>query len=202
VSAEGFTASWRMPYFGRGYAPRWVAESIKNDQLMKQAADSAFGVALFQPVDIYQQSERAVKYAPLFIVMTFVIAFLWEISRRTLVHPVQYLFVGFALCIFYLLLVSLSEHVGFDRGYIVAATATVALTSWYWSYVLAGKRQGVLMAAALSVLYSYLYLLLRLEDFALLAGSLGLFLMLAIVMFATRRVNWYDLRIEASERRS
>jgi inner membrane protein len=195
VTASGFTASWIVPYFGRGYPSRWTSDEINPEQRRAEADASAFGVTLLRPVDIYQQTERAVKYAALFIVLTFVIAFLWEVTASTLVHPVQYLFVGFAMCVFYLLLLSLAEHIDFDRAYGAAAFATVALLAWYWSWVLNGLKQGVVMGIALVGLYGFLYLLLRLEDYALLAGSIGLFLMLAVVMFLTRRINWYDLRL-------
>jgi inner membrane protein len=195
VSDSGFTAAWRVPYFGRGYATRWTQETMRTEERQAQAAASAFGVGLLQPVDIYQQAERAVKYAPLFIVLTFVIAFLWEVTGKALVHPIQYLFVGFAMCLFYLLLLALSEHVGFDRAYAAATFATVTLLSWYWTWVLLGARQGAVMCTALVALYGFLYLLLRLEDYALLAGSLGLFSMLALVMVLTRRVDWYTLRL-------
>lgn len=196
VDSTGFAASWRVPYFGRGFAPEWKGDDQQiDDALSRQAAAAAFGVALVQPVDIYVQTDRAVKYAALFIVMTFVIAFAWEITGGVLVHPIQYLFVGFTMCVFYLLLLSLSEHRGFDLAYVVAASATVVLLSWYWSWVLGGRRQGALMGVAMSTLYGYLYLLLRLEDYALLAGSVGLFAMLALIMFLTRRVNWYELRL-------
>ena len=195
VDAAGFSASWRMPYFGRGYPPQWTSVSADRGTRRAQAAASAFGVALVQPVDIYQQSERAVKYAALFIVLTFVMAFVWEIGSGILVHPIQYLFVGFAMCVFYLLLVSLAEHIRFDPAYSAAAAPTIGLIAWYWSWVLGGARHGVLMAGALMLLYGYLYLLLRLEDFALLAGSIGLFLVLGVLMFVTRRVNWYELRL-------
>ena len=195
VRANGFSASWRVPYFARGYAQAWSAADVNQDRMRGQAEASAFGVALIRPVDIYQQAERAVKYAALFIVMTFVIAFLWEIGRGALLHPVQYLFLGFAMCVFYLLLVSFSERIGFDVAYATAAGATIALLAWYWSRIVTGRWQGPLMTIVLSAVYSYLYLLLRLEDYALLAGSVGLFVMLALVMFFTRRVNWYDLRL-------
>jgi inner membrane protein len=199
VDGSGFAASWRVPYFGRGFASRWKGGDQQRDELLgRQAMASAFGVALLQPIDIYVQTDRAIKYAVLFIVMTFVIAFLWEITGGALVHPIQYLFVGFTMCVFYLLLLSVAERRGFDTAYTIAATATVALLSWYWSWVLGGRRQGFLMGGALTTLYSYLYLLLRLEDYALLAGSVGLFVMLALVMFLTRRINWYDLRMGPS----
>ena len=198
VGPTGFAASWRVPYFGRGFPPEWNGSDQQlSEGLGRQADASAFGVTLVQPVDIYVQTERAVKYAVLFIVMTFVLAFLWEIAGGALVHPIQYLFVGFTMCVFYLLLLSIAEHRGFDVAYAVAAGATIALLAWYWSWVLGGRRQGVLMGGALTVLYGYLYLLLRLEDYALLAGSAGLFAMLALVMFLTRRVNWYELQLGA-----
>jgi inner membrane protein len=195
IDANGFTATWRVPYFGRGFASRWTGEDMKPEQRHNQAAASLFGVTLIRPVNIYVQTERAVKYAALFVVLTFVIAFLWEVSGRALVHPVQYAFVGFAMCIFYLLLLSLSEHIGFDRAYAAAASATIGLVTWYWSWIVRGFAQGTLMGAALVTLYGFLFLLLRLEDYALLAGSVGLFVMLALLMFFTRRVNWYALTL-------
>lgn len=196
IDAQGFEASWRVPNFARGFAPQWQGGDAQvDDELSRHALTSSFGVTLVQPIDIYVQTERAAKYAVLFIVMTFVVAFAWEIVGAALVHPIQYLFVGFTMCVFYLLLLSLAEHAGFDAAYILAATATILLLSWYWSWVLGARRRGAMMGAVMSVLYSYLYLLLRLEDYALLAGSIGLFLMLSILMFLTRRVNWFDLKL-------
>ena len=199
---SGFKAAWRVPYFGRGFSPRWTESDMRPEERQHQAQSSAFGVTLIRPVDIYVQTERAVKYAALFIVLTFVIAFLWEISGRVLVHPIQYAFVGFAMSIFYLLLLSLSEHVGFDRAYAVAAGATIGLVTWYWSGIVKGLGQGSLMGSALVTLYGFLYLLLRLEDYALLAGSVGLFIILAALMFMTRTVNWYNLRLAQPETRA
>jgi inner membrane protein len=195
TGARGFTARWTVPYFSRGYPPRWAGHAIDRAQMKTQADASSFGVSLLQPVDIYQQAERAVKYAVLFIVMTFVVFFLWEIGRARLLHPIQYSFVGFAMCVFYLLLVSLSEHLGFDVAYVCASVATTALIALYSARVLGGRVEGVSMGGGLVALYGFLYLLLRLEDYALLAGSVGLFTMLAVLMYATRRVNWYELRL-------
>jgi inner membrane protein len=202
TSGAGFTATWRVPYFGRGFAPAWTDVGMDCDKLKAQADAAAFGVSLIQPVDIYQQSERAIKYASLFIVLTFALFFLCEIIRSRLLHPIQYLFVGFAMSVFYLLLVSISEHLGFDVAYACASVSTVSLIALYSGYALGGARDGALLGVALSALYGFLYLLLRLEDYALLAGSLGLFLMLALVMLATRRVNWYELRIGDDASRS
>ena len=199
IDATGFTALWRVPYFGRGFPARWTGEEIRAEERQNQALASAFGVTLIRPIDIYVQTDRAVKYAALFIVLTFVIAFLWEVSGRVLVHPVQYAFIGFAMCIFYLLLLSLSEHIGFDRAYGTASGATIALITWYWSGIVRRILQGTLMGVALATLYGFLFLLLRLEDYALLAGSVGLFVVLALVMFLTRRVNWHNLKLAAPQ---
>ena len=144
-------------------------------------------MTLVQTIDPYVETDRAVKYGVLFLLLTFMTVFIWEITRNVRVHPIQYLFVGFALCIFYLLLLAFSEHIGFDRAYLVASAATVTLIAWYWRWVTNGVTGGAAMAAILSALYAMLFLLLRLEDYALLAGSIGLFVILAIVMFITRR---------------
>jgi inner membrane protein len=198
LDASGFNAYWRAAAFGRPYPSRWTSGTKSADQLLNEANASAFGVSLVQPVDIYQQAERAVKYAVLFIVLTFLVFFLWEVFHAALLHPMQYAFVGFALCVFYLLLVSVSEHAGFDVAYAIAASVTTILIAGYARAVLGGTTQGASVLAALAALYGFLYLLLRLEDYALLAGSVGLFIILALVMYVTRRMNWYELRLGGS----
>jgi inner membrane protein len=197
VEDDGFAATWRVQEFGRPYPSRWTSSDMNKDQLADMAAKSTFGLSLVQPVDIYQQAERAVKYAVLFIVLTFLVFFLWEVFSATLLHPMQYAFVGFALCVFYLLLVSISEHAGFDAAYTLSSLVTTLLIAGYARAVLGGTRQGLSVCAALVTLYGFLYLLLRLEDYALLAGSVGLFLVLSFVMFITRRMNWYELKLGA-----
>jgi inner membrane protein len=195
VQDSGFNAVWNVSYFGRGFPRGWSDAGVDREKMRNQAAASAFGVSLVQPVDIYQQAERSVKYAALFIVLTFVVFFLFEVVRARLLHPVQYVFVGFALCVFYLLLTSLSEHFGFDRAYSAAAIAITLLISMYSVFVLDGLKEGAVVGTSTAALYGFLYLLLRLEDYALLAGSLGLFVALALVMLLTRKVNWYELRL-------
>jgi inner membrane protein len=195
VQDSGFTAQWRVQDFGRPFAAQWTSHDMNRDQLAASAAASTFGVGLIQPLDIYQQSDRAVKYAVLFVVLTFMVFFLWEVFSATLLHPMQYAFVGFAMCVFYLLLVSIAEHLGFDAAYLIASSVTTALIAGYARAVLRGAAQALSVLAALSVLYGFLYLLLRLEDYALLAGSVGLFLVLALVMFITRRMNWYEMKL-------
>jgi inner membrane protein len=197
ATPQGFAAHWRVPDFGRPFAARWTCADVdsQRQQLTAQSHAAAFGVSLIQPVDIYQQGERAVKYAVLFLVLTFLVFFLWEVFSAVLLHPVQYALVGFALCLFYLLLVSISEHAGFDLAYGASALASTAVIGGYARAVLHGSRQAGSVAASLAGVYGFLYLLLRLEDYALLAGSVGLFIVLSIVMFITRRMNWYELKL-------
>jgi inner membrane protein len=200
VTDQGFSAAWRVPYFGRGFPAAWTDAGVDRDKLKTLADAASFGVSFVQPVDIYQQAERAVKYAALFIVLTFVVFFLCEVMRSRLLHPVQYVFIGFAICVFYLLLLSISEHLGFDIAYACAAAATTLLIGMYSVFAL-GAREGVFLGVTVAALYAFLYMLLRLEDYALLAGSVGLFAMLAVLMLSTRRVNWYELRLGAANPR-
>jgi inner membrane protein len=195
ITAEGFSAEWRVPQFGHGFPSAWRSSAVKQESFTEALEAAAVGVTLIQPVDIYQQTSRAMKYAVLFIVMTFVVAFLWEIIGGVLIHPIQYLFIGFALCIFYLLLLALSEHLDFDKAYLWSSASTIGLITWYWQWVIRARGRALLMLAALATLYGFLYMLLRAEDSALLAGAIGLFAMLALVMFLTRRVDWFNLRL-------
>ena len=190
VTPEGFDATWKVSSFGRSYPQRWRGDQAARGDAV---AKSAFGVRLFLPADAYQQATRALKYAILFVGLTFLAFALFETFSGLRIHPLQYLFVGFALVLFYLLLVSLSEHVGFGAAYLAAASATTLLVSSYCAWVLAAKTRALVMAAALAALYGYLFVLLRLEDYALLLGSVALFALLAALMLATRRVDWWSV---------
>lgn len=158
--------------------------------------NSAFGVDLFLPVDAYQKTERSTKYGVLFLLLTFLTFFLYEVFSGLSLHPMQYLLVGSALCLFYLLLLSISEHAPFGWAYLVAAIATVLLIGGYSAAVLRGRLRALLMTVVLGVLYGYLYVLLQLEDYALLLGAAGLFAILALVMYLTRRIDWGGPRRE------
>jgi inner membrane protein len=195
IQDSGFSAEWRVQDFARPYPSQWTSADMNRDQLTMRGSESGFGVSLIQPIDIYEQADRAVKYAVLFIILTFLVFFLWEVFSATLLHPMQYVFIGFAMCVFYLLLLSISEHTGFDIAYALASTVTTLLIAGYARAVLNGVRQAASVLAALTSLYGFLYLLLRLEDYALLAGSVGLFIVLALVMFITRRMNWYEMKL-------
>jgi inner membrane protein len=199
TGGEGFTSQWTATDLGRAYPQRWTSQGMDREQLASRGEASAFGVILLQPVDIYQQAERAVKYAVLFIVLTFLVFFLWEVFQATLLHPMQYTFVGFALCLFYLLLVSVSEHTGFDRAYAISSIAVTLLIGGYSRAVLKGTTQAGSVVGSMAGLYGFLYLLLRLEDYSLVAGSIAMFAVLAFVMYVTRRMDWYNLRLGSKE---
>jgi inner membrane protein len=188
TGSAGFDARWSVPNLGRGLP------SVLDDQRERRGSttlnDLAFGVDLLAPVDTYRLSDRSVKYAFLFIVFT--LGFLWlvEVLMGVPVHPVQLLLVGSALCIFYLLELSLAEHIGFRPAYLVATAAIVGMITAYAAAFLRSWRRAALLGAAVAGLYAYLYIVLINEDAALLVGSIGLFVALGAVMYLTRRVDW------------
>lgn len=190
VRGTGFEALWNVSWFGRSYPQQWRAGEAEEVASAETINNSAFGVQLFMSVDAYQKTERARKYGVLFLLLTFLTFFLYEQFNPFSLHPVQYLLVGSALCLFYLLLLSISEHAPFGLAYLVASSATVLLIGGYSIAILRGALRALLMTVVLGSLYGYLYVLLQLEDYALLLGSVGLFVILAVVMFLTRRIDW------------
>lgn len=199
VGPEAFTARWEVPYFGRGFPQQWRSSETSADSLRFAVPTAAFGVSLARPAGPYQQTERAVKYAVLFIALTFTTVFLLELLSPVRLHPAHYLLVGFALCLFYLLLLALGEHLGMGLAYLVAAAAIVGLVTLYARAVLAGWLRAGVLGAAMAGLYGWLYTLLRAEDYALLLGASGLFAVLAAVMFLTRRLDWSTLRFRPAD---
>lgn len=191
VSVDGFAASWRTSHFATNLAQ--LHQRCVQSRQCEAFSQHSLGVSFIQPVDLYQTVERSVKYGFLFIGLTFAAFFLFEILKRLAIHPIQYALVGFALAVFFLLLISLSEHLGFALAYALASAACVLLLGYYVGHVLHNPRRGVGFAVLLSFLYGLLYVLLRAEDHALLAGSALVFAALAAAMIATRRVDWYAL---------
>jgi inner membrane protein len=191
VSSEGFAASWRTSHFATNLAQ--LHQRCVQSRQCDAFNQHSLAVSFIQPVDLYQTVERAVKYGFLFIGLTFAAFFLFEVLKRLAIHPVQYAMVGIALAIFFLLLISLSEHFGFAPAYAIAAGSCVALIAYYVGHVLKSLRRGALFGLALAALYCLLYVILRLEDHALLVGSLLVFACVAAAMVATRRVDWYAL---------
>jgi inner membrane protein len=149
---------------------------------------------MVQPADQYNKTMRSVKYAILFIGLTFALFFIIEIMQGKPFHPVQYVLVGLALVIFYTLLLSISEYILFDQAYLVASAATVLLISLYAKSHFASWKTAAVFFLTLALLYGFIFILIRLEDTALLVGSIGLFIVLALVMYASRKINWYGAK--------
>jgi inner membrane protein len=187
VSPEGFSASWKVPSMARPFPQAWRAGEIEPGVLL----EASFGASLMAPVDIYQKVTRSVKYGALFLLLPFLVFFLFEVLGGLRVHPLQYLLVGLAECLFYLLLLSLAEHLPFVAAYLAAAGAAALMVTLYASAVLRSWRRGALLAPSLAAAYGFLYATLQSEDYALLIGSVGLLAILGLVMILTRRVDWY-----------
>jgi inner membrane protein len=190
IADGAFQAEWSLSHLATN--PEEIIESLVDHGEPMLAGDS-FGVSLITPVDIYQQAERSVKYGNLFVVLTFTGFFVVEFARRLNFHAMQYLLVGLALVIFFLLLLSLSEHIGFGWAYLVASVGCVGLVGVYLSASVGRFSSGVSIVGVLSGLYGMLYAILRSEDNALLMGSLLLFAALAAVMLVTRKLDWNKL---------
>ena len=188
VTATGFEAAWSIPFLGRNYPQTW-AEGANMSETVQA---SRFGLDLITPVDEYRMAERSTKYAGLFILLTFATIWLIEVLGRVRVHAIQYLLVGAAMCVFYLLELALSEHLGFVPAYAAASIAVVGLIASYSLAALKSPGRAGVVGGLVAALYAYLYVLLKNEDYALLIGSVGLFLMLAAVMYLTRRIDWHD----------
>jgi inner membrane protein len=183
---KGFTADWKILHLNRNF-PQVFKESEH------QYGDYAFGVELHQTVDQYQKSMRSVKYAAMFITLTFLVFFFTEIINQKAIHPIQYILIGLALVVFFTLLISMAEHIGFNASYMLAACAVVSLITFYTHAVLKSLKLTAIMATVLIVLYGFIYTIIQLEDFALLFGSIGLFLFLATMMIASRKIDWYQI---------
>lgn len=188
VRADGFTAEWRLSALA-SQAPQRLA-ACGADTQCAGLESTAVSLELLDPVDRYLMTDRAIKYALLFLGLVFGAVFLLEVLRGASVHPLHYLLVGLALALFFLLLLALAEHVGFAMAYAIAASACVALIGYYLSGVLGGAKRGLGLAALLAALYGALYGLLQSEDHALLLGAVLLFGVLAATMVLTRRIDW------------
>jgi inner membrane protein len=189
LTKQDFTATWRIPAIGRNFSHCWI-DDVKTPSVEK--IDS-FGVDFIVPVDLYRMAERSIKYQLLFLALTFATLWLFEVLTKTRLHTIQYLMVGAGMCLFYLLELSLAEHLGFFWAYLIAAASIVLLISFYCMSILSTPRRSMLMGGFISLLYGYLYTLLVNQDFALLAGSVGLFILLGTIMYLTRKINWYVL---------
>lgn len=186
VSDTGFNARWKILHLNRNFPQIW-----ENGSYTVRASE--FGLELIITADIYQKSMRILKYAIMFIVFTFSALFFSEIISRHRLHPIQYLLIGLAIILFYVLLISMSEHFSFDTAYILSALAITVMITGYSRGITGHNRFTALVGALLVILYGYLYIVLQLEDYALLMGSIGLFIVLGTVMYITRKIDWYTL---------
>lgn len=217
VEENGFVAKWKVLHLNRAIPQSWTGPAPNADKSGEWdrnkygepaillsgpeniLGSSAFGIRFYLPTDVYQKTNRMAKYAILFLGFAFAAFFFSEILHKARVHPIQYLLVGFAILIFYLLLLSLSEHFGFDPAYWISTTGVILLISGYAQAILRSFRLGVTVGVAMAILYGYLYVILQLENFALLMGSLGLFATLSGAMYFTRKIDWYAIRLNANE---
>jgi inner membrane protein len=188
VSKAGFDASWKILDLNRAYGQHWDAGSR---EVADRLQASAFGVKLYQPGGVYQQNDRAGKYGLLFIALTFVAFFLFEVLKGLRLHPVQYLLVGAAMTSFYVLLLALSEQIGFGPAYAVAAAAVVLIVGGYAMAALRARSAGLALGGVLTLVYAILYGLIGAEQYALLIGSVVLVAVIALLMYLTRRIDWY-----------
>ena len=186
ITDKAFKAHWKVLPLSHTYPQYWKDGPQDLDK-------SDFGVRLIQPVDGYSKTNRCVKYAILFIALTFTFFFFLEILQKRQVHPMQYILVGIALTIFYTLLLSISEYTGFNLAYLIASIATISLIGFYAWSIFKSSRTAIGFTFSLSGLYTYIFIIIQLEDYALLFGSIGLFIIIAIIMFYSRKIDWYSI---------
>lgn len=197
VNDSGFSATWKVLQLNRNYPQQGLGAFIPG--LSSQAdiydgnpsGDSSFGVKLLLPIDEYQKTLRSVKYCIMFIIITFLTFFFVEVLSRRRIHAIQYLLVGSAICLFYVLLLSISEHLRFGTSYLISCLSILVLVTAYARFIFKNNRLTAVFAGILVILYGFFYSLLQLEDYSLLMGSLGLFIILATIMYLTRKVDWY-----------
>jgi inner membrane protein len=186
VTKNGFSANWEILHLNRPYP-----QKFRGSQ--ESIAGSSFGVNLIEPVDEYQKSTRSAKYAIMLISLTFLLFFFTQILNGVRIHPIQYILVGLALCIFYILLIALSEHIPFSYSYLVSSIAIIGLITIYSKSIFKNPILTKVIFGILIILYGFIYIIIQLEDYALLMGSIGLLLVLASVMYLSRKINWYNL---------
>jgi inner membrane protein len=214
VTDKGFKAVWNELHLNRNYPQQGVGnfvglaatsfttshqdrtavaypDGVVSNAAISEELQSSFGVKLLLPVDEYQKTMRSTKYNLMFIVITFIAFFFVEILNKKRLHPIQYLLVGFAVCLFYVLLLAISEHLSFNWAYLIGCATILTLVIFYTQSIFKNGRITLIFNGILALLYGFFYSLLQLEDYSLLLGSIGLLIILAVVMYLTRNINWY-----------
>lgn len=184
ITNNGFEAKWKVLHLNRNYPQVW-------DGKVHEIAGTRLGVELIMPVDHYAKSNRAAKYAILTIVLTFIGYFFVEILRKVKVHPFQYILIGLSVCIFYLLLLAFSEHIGFNLAFVVSTLMVITAIALYTYAIFKNLRDSAVLSLVLLTLYGFVYVLIQLQDYALIMGSLGLFMILIVLMQLSKKINWY-----------
>ena len=212
VASDGFTAQWKSLAFKRKYPQQWTSSSLNynmrsevssatiatevttssasSSSVYSAIGSSAFGAEFYIPVNAYQKTTRSVKYSFLCIVLTFAFFFIIETTNKKSVHPFQYGLIGLALVLFYTLLLSFSEYIGFNFSYLIATVCTIGLIAWFVKGVLASGRLAVVLSTVLMLTYTYVFTILQLQDYALMLGSVGLFITLGVIMYFSRKIAW------------
>jgi inner membrane protein len=200
INKDGFTANWKILELNRNYGQYGLGNftgAKKESELPEYDGRAnltdnnagSFGVSLIMPVDQYQRTNRAAKYSVLFVILTFVTFFFFELLRRKYVHPLQYLIVGFAIMLFYLLLLSLAEYMLFDLAYAISAITITVMVMLYAGAIFANRKYGIIVGLILLMLYAYFYTLLQLQLYSLLFGTIGMVVMLSVIMLLTRNLH-------------
>ncbi len=189
ITDNEFTSSWKVLHLNRDFPQKWIGNQYHIE-------DASFGASLLIPVDHYQKTTRSAKYAIMIIAFTFLVFFFIEVLNKTRIHPIQYLLVGLALIIFYSLLLAISEHFNFNIAYLISAIATISLVTFYSQSIFKKMTLSFFSALILFTLYSFIFIILQLEDYALLMGSIGLFAVMALIMYLSRKIDWYNFRKE------
>lgn len=188
INEEGFMANWNILHLNRNYPQSWTNESYRVN-------NSAFGADLLLPVDNYKKAYRVARYAILFLALTFMVFFFVEVLNKVFIHPIQYLLVGIALVVFYTLLLSFSEHMLFNWAYVLSSILTLGLITAYTATILKSTKIGALIFGILLILYTFIFSIIQLEDYALLIGSIGVFIILGLVMYFSRKIDWYSIKL-------
>lgn len=192
IDNSGFSANWKILHLNRPYP-----QSFKG--AVQGINESSFGVNLIVPVDEYQKSMRSAKYAVMFITLTFLIFFFVQILNGVKIHPIQYIIVGLALCVFYTLLIALSEHIAFKFSYLISSLAIISMITLYAKTIFNDRKLTTLIGGILSILYLFIFSIIQMEDYALLMGSIGLFIVLATIMYLSRKINWYAIKTRGED---
>lgn len=190
VNDVGFTARYKILELNRNYPQFWI-----GNQNTENIKGSSFGIELLRPVDDYRKTTRSAKYALLFISLTFLTFFLAEVFNKKELHPFQYALIGLALCLFYILLLSLSEWINFNMAYLISATSIITMIGLYARSIMGRAKQVIVLVLILGLVYAFVFFTLQLQAYALLIGSVGLTIILAVTMYITRRIDWFDLSL-------